>query len=267
VLKQRIITALVVGAIALVLIFFAPDWLFVLAMLGLMLVGAWEWSALAGSPGRASRLMLAGLFGVLAVGAWGLGRSLPYPQALLIYCVVALAWWTFSLLWIAFWRTGFNRPVKVLCGLLTLLPALLAVVAIRAESPWYLLVLLLLTSAADIGAYFAGRAFGRHKLAPQVSPGKTWEGVAGGLVLVAVVAAVELHWLPAAPVPFVLLCLCAALLSVVGDLSESLFKRQAGMKDSGSFFPGHGGVLDRVDSLTAAAPLFWLGLHALGVMP
>jgi phosphatidate cytidylyltransferase len=100
-----------------------------------------------------------------------------------------------------------------------------------------------------------------------VSPGKTWEGVVGGVVLVAVVAVIADHWLPIVALPFVLLSIGVCLLSVVGDLSESLFKRQAGLKDSGTLFPGHGGVLDRVDSLTAAAPLFWLGLHYMGVVP
>lgn len=256
-LKQRVITALIVGAVALALIFFAPG-LFTLAMLGLLVVAAWEWSALAGRPDRNSRFALAVVFGLLALAAgWWQGRE---PRALLIYSVAALAWWAVSLAWIASWRAEFSRPVKILCGLVTLLPSLAAVVAIRDWSPWYLLVLLLITSGADIGAYFAGRAFGRHKLAPQVSPGKTWEGVAGGVAMVIVVAAVTDYWLQLPPAPFILLCICVALLSVVGDLSESLFKRQAGLKDSGNFFPGHGGVLDRVDSITAAAPLYWLGM-------
>jgi phosphatidate cytidylyltransferase len=177
--------------------------------------------------------------------------------------VAAFAWWVVSLAWIASWRAEFSRPVKILCGLVTLLPSLTAVVAIRGWSPWYLLVLLLVTSGADIGAYFAGRTFGRHKLAPQVSPGKTWEGVAGGVGMVILVAAICDYWLKLPVLPFIALCVCVALLSVVGDLSESLFKRQAGLKDSGNFFPGHGGVLDRVDSITAAAPLYWLGMSWL----
>ena len=266
-LKQRVITALVIAPIVLALVFFAPGWLFALAMLLMALVGAWEWAALAGMPGRNPRLMLVLLFAALAVAGWWLQRHFPYPQGLMVYCLLALAWWLFSLLWIAALRSVFPRPVKVLCGVLTLLPSLAAVVAVRAVSPWYLLILLLLTTSADIGAYFAGRAFGRRKLAPLVSPGKTWEGVWGGVVGAAVVAAVASHWLPVPPGPFILICIGVALISVVGDLSESLFKRQAGLKDSGTLFPGHGGVLDRVDSLTAAAPLYWLGLHWLGLLP
>ena len=266
-LRTRIITALVIAPTVLALIFLAPAWLFTLSMLAMALVGAWEWSALAGMPRRTSRLALVILFGVLALaGAW-LEQSGILTQALLIYCVLALAWWCLSLAWITAWRGEFSRPVKIACGVLTLLPSLAAVIAIRGANPWYLVMLLLITSAADIGAYFAGRTFGRRKLAPEVSPGKTWEGVAGGMVLVALVAAVESHWLSVGAGLYVSLCIGAALLSVVGDLSESLFKRQAGIKDSGGLFPGHGGVLDRVDSLTAAAPLFWLGMRWLGMLP
>lgn len=265
-LKQRVITALVIAPIVLALIFFAPDRLFGFAMFAMALVGAWEWAALAGRANRRARMTLVVFFAVLM----GLGLSLQwyFPQVpwLTVYCLLALAWWLFSLVWIVFWRAEFSPPVKVLCGVLTLLPSLAAVVAIRDANPWYLLIQLLITSGADIGAYFAGRAFGRHKLAPQVSPAKTWEGVAGGVVLVVMVALIADHWLPMAAVPFVALSIGVALLSVVGDLSESLFKRQAGLKDSGTLFPGHGGVLDRVDSLTAAAPLFWLGLHTMGML-
>lgn len=263
-LKQRVITALVIAPIALALVFLAPDWLFALAMLGMALVGAWEWSALAGKPATSARLTMVLVFAVFALGGWYIESI--QPQALFIYCLLALAWWAVSLLWIAAWRAEFSLPVKLLCGLLTLLPSLAAVVAIRAVSHWYLLILLLLTTSADIGAYFAGRAFGRRKLAPLVSPGKTWEGVVGGVAGVTVVAAVASHWLPVPAWLFILICIGVALLSVVGDLSESLFKRQAGLKDSGGFFPGHGGVLDRVDSLTAAAPLYWVGLYCLGLL-
>lgn len=266
-LKQRIITAVVVAPIALALVLWAPGWLFAAAMTLLVLVGAWEWSALAGYPSAGARAALtAGLAALLFIYGWAAGVP-PQGTSLLLLCLAALAWWLFSLCWLALWRVGFPRPVKLVCGLLTLLPALAAVVALRAAGLWYLLVLLFLIWAADIGAYFAGRAFGRNKLAPAVSPGKTWEGVACGAVAAAAVAGAACLWLPVPPAAFILVSMCVALLSVVGDLSESLFKRQAGVKDSGRLFPGHGGVLDRIDSLTAAAPLFWLGLHGLGLAP
>ena len=267
-LKTRIVTALVIAPIVLALIFFAPDSLFAVAMLAMALIGAWEWSALAGHPSRQSRLWLAVSFGVVVAAGAALERYVPQVSWLYIYCVVALVWWVFSLVWLATWRAEFPGYVKMLCGVATLLPSLAAVVSIRAVSPWYLVMLLLLTVSADVGAYFAGRAFGKHKLAPVVSPGKTWEGVWGGMAMAAVVALIEGHWLTAVPAGiYVVVALLVVALSVVGDLSESLFKRQAGIKDSGSLFPGHGGVLDRVDSLTAAAPLYWMAMHYLQVLP
>jgi phosphatidate cytidylyltransferase len=267
VLKQRIITAVVVAPLALALVFYAPHWLFAAAMAGMALAGAWEWAALAGGTGKHARLSLVFAFAILIVAAGALQQVRPYPEVLFVLSLLALAWWLFALVWISTWRTEFPPALKRLCGALTLLPSLAAVVAVQAVNPWYLLILLFLIWAADIGAYFAGRAFGRHKLAPQVSPGKTWEGVAGGLAFAILVAAVADRWLPVEPGPFILICMGVTLLSIVGDLSESLFKRQAGLKDSGTLFPGHGGVLDRVDSLTASAPLFWLGMRWLGLLP
>ncbi len=128
-----------------------------------------------------------------------------------------------------------------------------------------LLFVISIVWAADIGAYFTGKRFGRVKLAPNVSPGKTWEGVLGGLAAVALLALVRARWLEidfAVLLPF---CLAVAIISIVGDLTVSMFKRHAGLKDSGRFFPGHGGVLDRIDSVTAAAPLFALGISWVGL--
>ena len=124
-----------------------------------------------------------------------------------------------------------------------------------------MLFLLLLVWAADTGAFFVGRRFGRIRLAPQVSPSKTWEGVLGGLAAAVAVAALGASWFNLRHVAFLSLCLAVVLISIVGDLTESMFKRYAGVKDSGSIFPGHGGVLDRIDSITAAAPTFLLGLR------
>ena len=128
------------------------------------------------------------------------------------------------------------------------------------------LYLLLLVWAADIGAYFAGKRFGRLKLAPRVSPNKTWEGLLGGVGGALVVAAAGAFVFRLPPVPFIALGLALVMASIVGDLTESLFKRQAGLKDSGTLLPGHGGVLDRIDSLTSSVPFFVLGLGWLGVL-
>lgn len=255
-LKQRVITGVIVAALVLALILLAPPRLFVGAMAALLMVGAWEWSALSGYRDHRVRASYTLFFGFLA----GLSQ---FTASGVLLCWVGALWWLFDSAWVVFGRWSFPRPVKAAAGLLTLLPAFVSVVALWSAGPRYLVILLLLVSGADIGAYFAGRAFGRHKLAPQVSPGKTWEGVAGGVAVAAAVAAVVWRWLPVDAVPFILIGMVISLVSVVGDLSESLFKRQAGLKDSGTLFPGHGGLLDRVDSLSAAAPVFWLSLHWL----
>jgi phosphatidate cytidylyltransferase len=126
--------------------------------------------------------------------------------------------------------------------------------------------LVLLVISADIGAYFAGRRWGRRKLAPRVSPGKTWEGALGGLGMVALMAWGGAWYFGLAPLPTVLFGVAVGVSSIVGDLTESMFKRAAGLKDSGALLPGHGGLLDRIDSVTAAAPLYALGLFGSGVL-
>jgi phosphatidate cytidylyltransferase len=154
----------------------------------------------------------------------------------------------------------------VIAGWLTLVPAWLAVVtliAVDTRAPWLLLSLLLVIWSADIGAYFCGRAWGRHRLAPLLSPGKTLEGVGGGLGAALLTAfllgSLLWHFDRGALAFWLALCAVAALFSVAGDLHESLQKRRAGVKDSGHLLPGHGGVFDRIDSLTAAAPVFLAG--------
>jgi phosphatidate cytidylyltransferase len=173
-------------------------------------------------------------------------------------------------LWLAV-APGSHSPVIILlCGVPVLVPTFVALSRVQvstrgfARGPEMVLWMLLLVFAADIGAYFAGRSLGRRKLAPRVSPGKTWEGAVGGLVAVALVALVgTLHFPVAGGVAFG----CAVgIFSVIGDLTESMFKRAAGLKDSGTLLPGHGGILDRIDSVTAAAPLYALGLLGAGVI-
>ena len=151
--------------------------------------------------------------------------------------------------------------------MLALVPSWVALVHIDAHwgngAQWTLFILAL-AFAADIGAFFAGRQFGRAHLAPRVSPNKTWEGVAGGMLLALLVALAGTVWFGQRAAAFVPLCLVAAGFSVVGDLTESLLKRHVHLKDSGRLFPGHGGVLDRIDSVTAATPVMALGLIWLG---
>lgn len=259
-LKQRIITALFLLPLVVLLVLLAPTW-FVALVAGLVaLAGSWEWAILSGADAVLFKLAYTILVAVLLCVFWLLRQNM---LILWLTAAVALAWWLFAIVWIFWWRQRLHDGIKLFCGLLTLLPAWTALVSLHASQHGavMLLFLLVLIWAADIGAYFAGRLFGRHKLAPEVSPGKTWEGVAGGTVALVLVALLG-TWLvlPVSEYLFILICLLTGWLSIVGDLSESLFKRQAGVKDSGWLFPGHGGVLDRADSLTAALPAFWLGL-------
>jgi phosphatidate cytidylyltransferase len=178
----------------------------------------------------------------------------------------ALLWWVFALIWVAIAPARVNRVTAAGAGLLVLVPAWLALARLHAAGPQLLLFLILLVGAADVGAYFAGRRFGHNTLAPRVSPGKTWEGVLGGLVAAALLAAVGVWWFKVDAPRFLALCVVVVVASIIGDLTESLFKRHAGLKDSGRLLPGHGGLLDRVDSVTAAAPVFLIGLERLGLL-
>lgn len=245
-------------------------------LFGLIALGAaWEWAGFAGLGPRGR--IIYGLSVVLALRlVYGLAESL---QGALFVLALAALWWCAALLWIAAAQGARNprfmaQPTAVLgAGLLVLAPAWLALVALHGagpDGPRLVLLLLVLIWTADSGAYFAGRRFGRRLLAAKVSPGKTWEGAAGGLMAVLVLSLLAVWYLDVAGVSpwlFVLLCAATVPVSILGDLAESLFKRQANVKDSGGLLPGHGGVLDRIDSLTAAAPFFSLGLYWLGARP
>lgn len=267
-LKERIRTALVLGAFLIVVLFALPTWATLLVISAAILAGAWEWSALIGAGERvASWTRLAFVVALIAVIA---ALSLPQPPLVTAPTVLAIAivWWVVAFCWVALAPGAAPRPAGALAGLLTLAPAWYALVHLRldfAAGAQWILFLLVLVTATDSGAYFAGRKFGRVKLAPRVSPGKTWEGVLGGFVGGCIAASAGAVWFHLPAGPFVLLALAVIVFSIVGDLTESLLKRRAGVKDSGTLFPGHGGMLDRIDSLTAAAPVFLAGLHALGV--
>jgi phosphatidate cytidylyltransferase len=190
---------------------------------------------------------------------------LPDPELVGLVLKIALGWWFAALAWMFFFPTPIARSLAAVCGVLVIVPAWLSLDFLYLKSPELLLFALLIVWIADIGAYFVGKGFGRVKLAPQISPGKTWEGVLGGLCAVMVLAAMGSQVLEidiAVLIPF---CLAVAMLSIVGDLTVSMFKRNAGLKDSGTLFPGHGGILDRIDSVAAAAPLFALALGWIGL--
>ena len=271
--RQRITTALVLAPLPILGILLLPTpWLaaFVAAAL---LAGLWEWTRLAGldAPLPRAAVLTANALMIAAL-AWGAGPTL---MPVKLVARLGVAWWLVVMLWLsrptlAAADTPGARAAKLLAGSLCVIPAWCAVAWLHAEpqgARWTLFAIALVW-AADSGAYFAGSKFGRHKLAPAISPGKTWEGVLGGMATAMLLAVIALPLLGAAwpqlPALAVLTAVTAAV-SVVGDLFESLMKRHAGMKDSGTIFPGHGGVMDRIDSLLAALPVFVVGKSWLGL--
>lgn len=325
-LRQRLLTALVLIALVLAFAIFAPTRVFVGFVALVAWIAAFEWARLAGfgSPRRPEVLQGLGAPTVEGPiedrrpgrpeeGVRSTAVAVVYASAVVVVVIalivaaaarsdaadasiegplrwlwpsplevlsLAAAWWTLVLIALAVYEPGWSQgraarawPGLVLVvGVLALVPAAVALVWLHALGPLWLLAPLAVVAAADSGAYFVGRRFGRHKLAPSISPGKTREGVLGAVLAVAVLGAV---WAVAlgldgwAALQFILLAVIVGLWSVSGDLLESVLKRERGVKDSGQMLPGHGGVLDRIDSLLVAAPLFLLGvllLEALGAL-
>lgn len=274
-LIQRILTALLLTPLAVLIILLPERWTAVFALIvGVVFLAAqWEWTRLAGLRAPLGRALMLLATAVVLVALW-LGRDVAglWPAVI----AAGVAGWAASLLWLR--RYSFaaapsreNRAFKLVAGMLVLVPAWVALVRVHGSEPdgrWWTLLALVLVWAADTGAYFSGRAFGRRKLAPRISPGKTWAGVYGALCAGALVAA-GFGWLlqarGASLAGLVLLGLCTVVASIVGDLLESLMKRHADIKDSGALFPGHGGLLDRLDSVFAALPVFVAGLLLLGL--
>ena len=276
-LKQRVITALImVGLFLSAVIFLSLPWL-ALIFAVLICLGGWEWSRLCEWESPVARaayvLVLAAVLGLLYVYCQ-LGAT-PQREQIQPFLGLACLWWSLALLWVkgypgsaVFWRT---RAMRNLMGLLVLAPAWMSAVYLVSfpRGGGLIVVMVLVVASADIGAYFAGRAWGKHKLAEVVSPKKTWEGFWGGMAASSVLALLLWSQLPPQQAHISLsevlvVLLVTALASVVGDLTVSMVKREAGVKDSGSLLPGHGGILDRLDSLCGAAPVFALGLLLAG---
>ncbi len=276
-LLQRVITALVLLPFVLATLWFGSTPLVGAVFGAAAMIGVVEWGTLTGvrrngaGPG-AIALYVAAAAALTALAVWQRATALPW-----VLISGTCIWWLVVLVWIKRYPVGFDaahppRWLLAAAGLLVV-PGTIAAVALLHDAPdgaLRLLFALVLVWAADVGAYFAGKGFGRRKLAPNVSPGKTWEGAMGGLVLALLIALAAGTWLFRLPnatawMAFLLLCVAVVLLSIVGDLGESLLKRQVGVKDSGTLLPGHGGVLDRVDSLLAALPAMALGLKGLGL--
>lgn len=266
-LKQRVVTAVILAAIFLAVLFGLPTPWFGLVLAAVVAVAGWEWANLSGLLVNWQRWCYAA---VVAAACWLVWQSSLQAGALdsrLIQPILSAAcvWWALALLWVQGYPSSAllwdRRWLKLVMGLVVMVPAWLALVYLHTllNGAWLVFLLMAVVACADICAYFSGKAFGRRKLAPNVSPGKSWEGFVGG-VCGCVILALGVGFLVDDVVGTLVLIVPACVVSVLGDLNESMLKRQRGIKDSSQLLPGHGGILDRIDGVTAAAPVFVLAL-------
>jgi len=280
-LIQRIITALIIAPTAIAAIFYLSPNYFAALLLIIISIGAWEWGPLMNCAKISKRttyvlthvFLISALWYILPpLSLWISPDTLQQKAIYILW--VAVAWWLLSVVLIfsypkfgTLWTK--YRIIRGTFGWLTLVPTWLAFMVLRNShyslDPFHgaevIMFLFLMVWSADIGAYFSGKMLGKHKLMPNVSPGKTIEGFLGGMILACVLMIVTgsyLQWSQEQLLHAVLVTILITIVSVIGDLNESMFKRQAGVKDSGSILPGHGGILDRIDSLTATTPVFAL---------
>ena len=270
-LIQRLLAAIVLIPLVIILLFFTQLSIFACIMIAVVTIAAWEWSQFLHITNKHSRLMFAFFIAVLLALLYFM--PIPFELKSKLYNIIlslSIIWWLVALYLVMsypktihYWS---NIAVKLFFAFFTLFPFFISVIVLRSidyQSNCYtgailLLYIFVLVWATDTGAYFAGRTFGKRKLAPKVSPGKTVEGFIGG-VSVALLISLIVYYSNLFNIKlyvFFISSFFAILASVLGDLTESMFKREAGIKDSGNLIPGHGGILDRIDSLTAAVPIF-----------
>ncbi|MEX2489914.1 MAG: phosphatidate cytidylyltransferase [Pseudomonadales bacterium] len=260
-LKQRIITALILAPIAIACVFFLPPFEFSLFVGAVTALAAWEWANLAGYQGYARYVYAAAIVGLLTA----VSCLSPLPVL-----VAGSLWWMASFVLVIrypdtaeTWSRGW---IRALLGIFVLVPTWVGLLVLKSgsDSSYLIILLFFLVWGTDIGAYFAGRAFGVSKLAPRVSPGKSWAGFYGGLACGLIITVAMSVWMGkpdlASPggIAFVAGCLFVVMVSVLGDLVVSMLKRERGIKDTSNLLPGHGGILDRIDSLSSASPVFAL---------
>jgi phosphatidate cytidylyltransferase len=267
VLKTRLASAAILIPLVVGGVLYLPTAGVALALALIMGVGLWEWGGMIPLGSGPARFAYPAGIGVLMALVW----VAPLDRIITPLLLLAFIWWLAVLYWLVrpdfgVRSSGTVRVLKGIAGILVMLPCWASFVTLHAREdhgPLITLGLLVMVWVADSGAYFAGKRWGHTKLAPVISPGKTWEGVLGGIVTSAIAALLVGYWYSRSfewTITLVPVVLLAVMFSIVGDLLESLMKRQVGIKDSGSIIPGHGGVLDRIDSLTAAAPMFLIGM-------
>jgi phosphatidate cytidylyltransferase len=267
-LKLRLLTAALLIPVVVTAVLFIPTTILALFLGAIVVLGAWEWALLSLCTRHISRLAYAAIIALSLI--WVYFYATLHALILTLACI----WWVFSLFWVIRWQQGdhdiiLSPWVKLLVGVVIFTAAFQAVLVLHGDSRYgaeWLLFFLVLMWSADSGAYFSGRFWGGRKLALHISPGKTWAGVYGGMALSGVVALAFGLWLGLNGIwlgLWLFICLFSVAVSILGDLVESLLKRQANVKDSSQLLPGHGGILDRIDSLLAAAPIFLVALHLL----
>ncbi|UDG80659.1 Phosphatidate cytidylyltransferase [Candidatus Hartigia pinicola] len=279
-LKYRLITVSILIPLVIAGLFLLSPTALGYVIIIVCAMGAWEWAQCAGWISQTKRVSVAVLFTIilLAIQFSFSDITLLSSEPIILYGLWAgLIWWVIAILLVVTFPVsaiawGASAMVGILFGILTIIPFYCGIMVLRTLcyqrdtffGSWCLLYVMLLVWGADTGAYFFGRKIGRHKMAPRLSPGKTWEGLIGGLITSGIMAWLFYLFAPISVMPNYLLVtsIIVVVVSVFGDLTESMFKRQSGMKDSSHLIPGHGGILDRIDSLTAAIPVF-AGLHLL----
>ncbi len=271
-LRQRILTALALIPCVTAVTLLAPTWLFALLVGIVFLATQWEWTRLCGLERTLARVFVLLLAAIAMAVLWWL-RHVPWLWAAVL--AAGVAWWLASLLWLRMFTFAAspareNIWLKQVVSLPIIVPAWVALTAMHGlsiDGRWWTLLALCVVWSADIGAFFGGRAFGKRKLAPRISPGKTragaWAAVLAGLV-VSAAGGCLLHVHDARLLGVAVLGIVTVAAAIIGDLFESLMKRHADAKDSSTILPGHGGLLDRLDSLFAAMPVFAAGLMVLG---
>lgn len=262
-LKQRVVTGFILVVCAILGVLLLPNiWFAVFSLVVIITLGGLEWGKLVSLSGQARSVFVVSLLGLALL-------AFVFAEFRWVIIVSGVLWWAAILVLLAIYEQGTelykaNKWLLRVSAFLVLVPAWLALITLHEKSPQLVLYLIFLVAIADSGAYFTGKAFGKTKLAPELSPGKTREGALGGLVgatLWSILGALYFSLSSQDFIYFILLSMTVAMLSVAGDLFESLIKREAGQKDSGTILPGHGGILDRVDGLIAALPLFALGIY------